>query len=97
MFQRLDKAVTVEVSFLLKCQPYTYSQTCSVSVCVGDCECECDYGVQGRTFWERFVKVFRSYILRYSLLGDLTCDASQLQTTLDFAFTVITTNFVKGT
>ncbi|KAL8587160.1 hypothetical protein ACOMHN_026127 [Nucella lapillus] len=51
---------------------------------------------QGSKFWRRYVEVFRSYILRYSLLGDLTCDASQLQGTLEFAFVVITTQFIEG-
>ncbi|KAK7485118.1 hypothetical protein BaRGS_00023658, partial [Batillaria attramentaria] len=50
----------------------------------------------GKTFWTRFVSVFRSYIVRYSLLGDLPCDISHLQNALDFAFVVINENFVNG-
>ncbi|XP_076447642.1 uncharacterized protein LOC143284645 [Babylonia areolata] len=57
------------------------------------CRMWCD---QGKTFWKRYIEVFRSYILRYSLLGDLTCDAAQLQSTLDYAFVFITISFVEG-
>ncbi|KAK7101833.1 uncharacterized protein [Littorina saxatilis] len=51
---------------------------------------------QGRTFWRRYLEVFRSYIVRYSLLGDLPCDIVHLEHALEHAFKLIEKNFVEG-
>ena len=52
--------------------------------------------VQGKTFWTRYLQVFRSYVVRYSVLGDLPCELMHLVHVLDYAFDVIEKNYIEG-